>query len=505
VRDLRTRVVGHPSFMTPALVEDAVRRAAGDASVTALDVRWRSNERALDLLRRLPADGLRPGEITLDRDSEAWMALTAALEPPATDAGETPRAAFHVTLVPAPLIERVFRSVVAGGADQIPGYASVTLRLGNRVWHAVEAPPAGDRPVELASAAGRFELPLLVPSDAVSTFAAYLIRIAPQALPSAPMLQDGPVQLTAPSSSHAFTIGVDLDAPDALYASYRRRFWLAMGLILAATVAAFGGLASTWQAFQRQRRLSEMKSNFVSSVSHELRAPIAAVRLMTESLERGTIEDGARQREYLRAIVQECRRLSSLVENVLDFSRIDQGRSRYTFEPADLRALVTQTVELMQPYAAQRQIGLVLVASPQDGNEALLRRVDRQALQQALVNLIDNAIKHSPTGAEVTVGIEAGPDERHDGGEAGPRARAGVSLFVEDHGPGIPADEQERIFEPFYRRGSELRRETRGIGIGLSIVKHVAEAHGGRVVVLSSPGTGSRFTIELPSTMESES
>jgi signal transduction histidine kinase len=490
--------------MTPALVEDAVRRAAGDASVAALDVRWQANERALDLLRRLATDGLRPGEIALDGEGEAWMALIAALKPLPADAGETPRTAFHVTLVPAPLIDRVFRSAVAVGADQLPSYASVTVRLGNGVWHTAETQPAGDRPVELASAAGRFELSLLVPSDAVSTFAADLLRIAPQALPSASTLPDGPVQLTAPSSGHPFTIGVDLANPDALYASYRRRFWLAMGLILTATVAAFGGLASTWQAFRRQRRLTEMKSNFVSSVSHELRAPIAAVRLMTESLERGTIEDGARQQEYLRAIVQECRRLSSLVENVLDFSRIDRGRARYTFEPADVRALVAQTVELMRPYAAQRQIALVYAASPRDGDEALQRRVDRQALQQALVNLIDNAIKHSPTGAEVTVGIERGPGERRDDGEADARARASVYLFVEDHGPGIPADEQERIFEPFYRRGSELRRETRGIGIGLSIVKHVAEAHGGRVVVRSSPGSGSRFTIELPFAAESE-
>jgi signal transduction histidine kinase len=143
----------------------------------------------------------------------------------------------------------------------------------------------------------------------------------------------------------------------------------------------------------------------------------------------------------------------------------------------------------MQPYAAQRQVAVVQ-AAPQGGDESPQWRVDRQALQQALVNLIDNAIKHSPAGAEVTVGIERPPDH--------------LCLFVQDHGPGIPLDDQERIFEPFYRRGSELRRETRGIGIGLSIVKHIAEAHGGRVVVLSSPGTGSRFTMELPFVMESE-
>jgi signal transduction histidine kinase len=112
--------------------------------------------------------------------------------------------------------------------------------------------------------------------------------------------------------------------------------------------------------------------------------------------------------------------------------------------------------------------------------------LDGRAIQQALVNLIDNAIKHSPKGSLVRVEFEWNED----------RAR----LWVEDEGPGIPAEEHEKIFERFYRLGSELRRETQGVGIGLSIVKHIVEAHGGHVTVRSNPGHGSRFTIELPAT-----
>jgi signal transduction histidine kinase len=258
---------------------------------------------------------------------------------------------------------------------------------------------------------------------------------------------------------------------------------LAAGLVLAATLAALGGLAGAWRAFERQRRLGEMKSNIVASVSHELRAPIGAMRLMTESLERGTVTDAGRQQEYFRIIGQECRRLSSLVENVLDLSRIDRGTREYAFEPADLDALVARTVEVMRPCAAERQVNLVQATFAAD-RAAGLRRIDGAAIQQALTNLVDNAIKHSPAGSTVCVELEADASS--------------ARIFVEDDGPGIPEEEQERIFEPFYRLGSELRRETQGIGIGLSIAKQIVEAHGGRITVDSSPGTGSGFTIVLP-------
>ncbi len=169
----------------------------------------------------------------------------------------------------------------------------------------------------------------------------------------------------------------------------------------------------------------------------------------------------------------------------MDFSRIDQGRKRYTFEPVDLGALVQQTTALMEPCAAEQQVRLELAAlSPEAAS--LQPCWDGEAVRQALVNLLDNAIKHSPAGATVKVEVEAG------GGNP-----ACVS-WVEDQGEGIPAAEQARIFELFYRRGSELRRETKGVGIGLSIVKHIAEAHGGRVIVESTVGQGSRFALELP-------
>src|SRR6185436_16910902 len=138
----------------------------------------------------------------------------------------------------------------------------------------------------------------------------------------------------------------------------------------------------------------EMKSNFVSSVSHELRAPIASVRLMAESLDRGKIQEAQKQGEYFRFIVEECRRLSSLIENVLDFSRIEQGRKQYEFEPTDLAALTRETVRGMEPYAAEKGVRLNLECGMQSAELI----VDGRAIQQAIVNLIDNAIKHSANG-----------------------------------------------------------------------------------------------------------
>ncbi len=279
-----------------------------------------------------------------------------------------------------------------------------------------------------------------------------------------------------------FKIQIRMAQPKELFVIQQKRVWMFGSLIAVAVTVALIGFVSARRAFHRQLRLNEMKSNFVSSVSHELRAPIASIRLMAEGLKRGKISEPPKQREYFHFIMQECRRLSSLIENVLDFSRIEQGRKQYELEPTDVVKLVSETVKGIEPYAEEKQVRLEW--SNTCGQENLQATMDGRAIQQALINLIDNAIKHSSNGAAVKV-------------ELGCNSHS-LYISVQDGGPGIPAKEHEKIFERFYRLGSELRRETQGVGIGLSIVKHIVETHRGKIAVESEVGKGSRFTINVP-------
>lgn len=276
--------------------------------------------------------------------------------------------------------------------------------------------------------------------------------------------------------------------PPAFFAAQRERLQRLAWLLVGSCAVALVAVRAAHSALVRQHELTIRQRNFVSAVSHELRAPLGSIRLLAEGLERGTLTDDARRQEYYRLIGQETGRLAALVENVLDYSRIGQGRKAYEFEPTDLRALTEASVRIIAPRASAAEVRLDLELPPP--TVSLEARADGRAIQQALLNLLDNALKHSPPGSGIQVQlVEAG----NPGG-----ARGGFHLSVGDQGPGIPAEDQERIFEPFFRRGSELTRETPGVGIGLSIVRHIAEAHGGSITVTSAPGQGATFTLALP-------
>lgn len=294
----------------------------------------------------------------------------------------------------------------------------------------------------------------------------------------------------------AFEVGVRLTNAEAFYAGHRRRL-IGFGALLGGTMVTAGvATMATRRALWRQQQLNREKSNFVSSVSHELRAPLGSIRLLAEGLERGTVQTEDRRQEYFRLIGRETRRLGALVENVLDYSRIEQGRKRYEMESTDVASLVRDTVRLVERGAGSREVVIALSGiegeATSTGAGVWELRVDGRAIQQALLNLVDNAMKHAPEGSTIQVGVTRGASAQ------GPGKRGWCRISVRDEGPGIPEEDQRRIFEPFYRRGSELRRETEGIGIGLSIVRHVVEAHDGHVEVVSEVGRGATFVLVLP-------
>lgn len=263
----------------------------------------------------------------------------------------------------------------------------------------------------------------------------------------------------------------------------RQQRWI-FGMLAASVVTAAAALAVLHRTLRRERQLGEMKDQFVASVSHELRAPVASIRLMADALEAEKVAPET-AKEFHRLIAREGARLSTLVGNVLDHARIEQGRKMWKMEPCDLSALVGDTLRVMEPLAREKDITLNRELSPVEAS------VDADAIQQALVNLLDNAIKFSPPGSAVTVTL-ANHEERRT-----------WTLAVRDEGPGIPSHEHGRIFERFYRPGDELRRETQGTGIGLSLVRSIAEAHGGQANIESEPGKGSTFTLALPTDFSS--
>ncbi len=261
----------------------------------------------------------------------------------------------------------------------------------------------------------------------------------------------------------------------------RSNFALNLGLSLLLALVLTGGLLLSLRASRRAMRLSAMKSDFVSNVSHELRTPLASIRVHAELLRSGRTRDAAQVRAYGETIEAETRRLSHLIENILDLSRIESGRRGYRLAPISLEAVVAETLAAFRQRPAAQDY-----AVSYRGPEAPLPLIagDAEALGRALGNLLDNACKYSQGAREIAVTLAA------VGGEA--------RLAVIDHGIGIPREEQSRIFERFHRVSKGLVHDVKGSGLGLPIVEHILQAHGGRVSVASELGQGSVFTLHLP-------
>ncbi|MDB4964505.1 MAG: integral rane sensor signal transduction histidine kinase [Myxococcales bacterium] len=255
----------------------------------------------------------------------------------------------------------------------------------------------------------------------------------------------------------------------------RRSEFLLLTMMLGTILAGIGFLFyATW----KESRANEMKSDFISNVSHELKTPLSLIRMFGELLAMGKLKSPEKGKEYADIITREAERLSRLIDNVLDFARMERGRVAYEFQPGRLDEVVERSLDVYRHRVEREGLKLTTKIDP-DLPETLL---DENAMTLLLLNLLENAVKYGK--GEIAVYLT--------------RQGNTLRLVVGDQGPGIATDEHKRIFERFYRTRDARGTNVRGSGIGLSLVKHIAEAHGGTVTVDSEPGKGAAFIVDIP-------
>jgi signal transduction histidine kinase len=256
---------------------------------------------------------------------------------------------------------------------------------------------------------------------------------------------------------------------------------LTLGLLIALLVLAIA--IGSWLIvadLNRQLRLARQKTDFVSNVSHELKTPLTSIRMFTEMLAEDRVQDESKRRHFLGIITAETARLTRLINNVLDFARLERGEKKYQSAPFDLAALVRETVDSYRHHL--ETLGFTLRA--QIPSEPLTFQGDRDAIAQVLVNLLSNAEKYSGDRKEIEVALEQNADA--------------IEVCVSDHGLGVPAGCEEKIFNQFYRAHDSLSSGIQGSGLGLTLARQIARAHGGDVIFGRREGGGSCFVLKLP-------
>ena len=226
------------------------------------------------------------------------------------------------------------------------------------------------------------------------------------------------------------------------------------------------------------KQLESTRQEFVANVSHELRTPLSHIKGYTETLLGGAKDDPEVATRFLQTIERNVERLKLLIEDLLTISEIESGRVMLNLQPVPVRGSVEKVLDDFRTRAAAKHVTLV------NETDELTARADQRRLEQVLTNLVDNAVKYGGGDNRVTVGARL--------------SNGMVEMFVQDNGPGLPAESLERVFERFYRVDKARSRDQGGTGLGLSIVKHIVQSHGGRVWVESEPGKGAKFFFTLP-------
>ena len=263
--------------------------------------------------------------------------------------------------------------------------------------------------------------------------------------------------------------------------------WQTVAYLSLSVLAIATLLVAMWYLIRLTRReiaLAEMKSNFVADVSHELKTPLATIQLFAETLQSGRVTSEEKRREYCAIITRETTRLNNLIENILDFARIDAGRKAYTLEPADIRKVIQNTYDSFVPQLEHNQFEHHLRMDdslpPMD--------IDRTGISQVLLNLMSNAVKYSRDDRYLAV--EVTNDTQ--------RGCRGVLISVHDHGIGIRPEDRAHLFEGFFRAADDRVRERGGTGLGLALVRHIVDAHHGSLHAESRLVKGTTFRVFLP-------
>ncbi len=285
-----------------------------------------------------------------------------------------------------------------------------------------------------------------------------------------------------PTTLYNWQLQVALTTAEELNTKVEKQRFIEVAMVTLAGAVALAGLAIVLAGASKERRLAALKSDFVANVSHELKTPLALIRMFGEMLLLERVPTPEKRRQYLQIIMSESERLTALIENVLDFARVERGKAGYSFAPGDVGEAVGRAVEIFSHRAEREAMTISLNVTP-DLPPAM---VDARALELASINLIDNAFKYAKEGARVEVDVWKEADR--------------IRIRVRDFGPGIDSEERDRIFERFVRGKNASGTQVRGSGIGLALVKHIAESHGGKVSVQSPGGAekGCAFVIELP-------
>lgn len=273
---------------------------------------------------------------------------------------------------------------------------------------------------------------------------------------------------------------------DNAYVTIHRFILGEYGLVLLLLALSLAALTLGLRLAMQEVEVAELKSGFLANVTHELKTPLAMIRMASETLELGRVRNEDDTRRFLAVIGRECRRLTHMINNVLDFAKIEEGKREFLFAPTNLGRLIDDTLELFEPQFKQGMFSLTVHVQP----DLPPVEVDAQAITQCLINLVDNAIKYSRDRREI--GIRAWSD-----GDGWAR------IAVSDHGIGVAPRDAERIFEKFTRADTGLVHNVKGSGLGLALVRHIARAHGGDVTLQSTPEEGSTFTLVLPLLQES--